>query len=104
MGNSHLKVVGISGLSVKWDRKVRRWCPNLREKIGKGKYQIPNHGIDCILLKEKLLPYKYDIFWNHFKGMVFFLGQGYWESRLPGSHNYRSARMMHDRRGTTIGT
>ena len=33
--NAQLKVVVISGLSFNWDRKARRWRPELRDKIGK---------------------------------------------------------------------
>ena len=62
VGNTQLKVAGISGLSVKWDRQARIWWTDLREKIGKGEYQITNHGIDWILLEERLIPSKGDIY------------------------------------------
>ena len=39
-GNSQLKVVGISGVSVKLIRKARIWWKDLGVKIGKGEEQI----------------------------------------------------------------
>ena len=86
-GNYQLNVVGILGLSVKLSWKDRSWWTYLIEKIGKGEDKITGQGIDWILLEERLLPSKYNKFWNHFKGRVLCQGWGDWESRLHQSNN-----------------
>ena len=60
VGNSQLKFIGISGLSVKWYRQSSIWWTYLIDKIGKGGEQIPNHG--WLLSEEIILPSKEGIF------------------------------------------
>ena len=97
VGKAQLKVVGIGGLLVKWDRQARRRWKDLRDKIGKGEYQMPNYSIDRILLEERLLLYKDYIFWNSFKGRVLCQGQGDWAARLPQSYNHKAERARNKR-------
>ena len=44
-GKHPIKVMGISGLSVKWSRQARIWLIDLREKIGKGGDKMPDQGL-----------------------------------------------------------
>ena len=75
VGNAQLKVVGISGFSVKWTRQARRFWKDLREKIGKGEYKIPYQVIEWLLLEERILPSKQDILCNCFKERVLCQGK-----------------------------
>ena len=49
VGNYQRRVLIILGMTEKWYRKPRRWCPDLRYKIGQREDKISNQGIDLLL-------------------------------------------------------